>query len=142
MNAARVLVIQRAAYRLEAELIGTDEIPPLKESLEDLQGCGQTFIGYYNQGELAGVLSYKKEEGTIDIHRLVVAPAHFRKGIARKLLGWLENQETDAELFTVSTGRDNEPAVCLYKSLGYVLERESIVGPGIKLVHFTKLKRA
>ena len=35
---------------------------------------------------LAGFISFKIDEEEVDIHRLVVSPDHFHKGIATKLL--------------------------------------------------------
>lgn len=142
MTAAKVLEMQRSAYRVEAELIGTDEIPPLKETFDQLQSCGETFIGFFEQGELAGALSYEQSGGVVDIHRLIVDPRHFRKGIARKLLERLEKGVSDVEEFIVSTGADNQPAVTLYKKHGFKPAGETIVGGGIRLAHFTKPKRA
>jgi hypothetical protein len=37
--AKRVLSLQREAYKIEADLIGSMEIPPLKESLQELMDC-------------------------------------------------------------------------------------------------------
>ena len=45
--AQRVLEIQKAAYTIEAELIGTFNIPPLKDTLETLQASDETFYGWW-----------------------------------------------------------------------------------------------
>lgn len=37
--------LQHVAYRLEAELIGFDEIPPLMDTLDTLRSCGESFMG-------------------------------------------------------------------------------------------------
>ena len=52
--AAAVLELQRRAYRIEAELIGSDEIPQLSETLEQLQASGETFLGAYLEGTSSG----------------------------------------------------------------------------------------
>jgi hypothetical protein len=41
----RVWDLPRAAYAVEAELIGFDGIPPLRESLQELLDCGESFLG-------------------------------------------------------------------------------------------------
>ena len=43
--AERVLQIQRAAYAVEAELVGYDAIPPLHETLAELQSQPLIFLG-------------------------------------------------------------------------------------------------
>jgi GNAT superfamily N-acetyltransferase len=139
-TAGEVLHLQRTSYRIEADLIGTEEIPPLKESLEQLQNCGETFIGCYMNNRLAGAVSYKMFETTIDVHRVMVHPDFFRKGIALKLITWIEQRETSSSEVVVSTGAANLPAVRLYEKLGFVRKEDSIVGNGVVLANFIKRK--
>ena len=77
-TAEAVLQLQQVAYRIEAELIGSDGIPPLWETIEDLRTCGEEFLGVTVNGALVGAISWRYSAGTIDIHRLVVEPEHFR----------------------------------------------------------------
>lgn len=93
-EALRVLEVQRISYAVEARLIGSWDIPPLKDTVRSLRRCGETFCGYLVKGRLAGVLSYKAETAVLDIHRLVVHPDHFRKGIARSLFEHVEERAT------------------------------------------------
>jgi hypothetical protein len=44
-TASELLELQRRAYRVEAELIGSFAIPALHETLAELQRCGETFLG-------------------------------------------------------------------------------------------------
>lgn len=137
-TAKRVLSLQREAYRIEAELIGSMDIPPLKESLQELMACEEKFVGLFEQEELIGVTSYKVENGQLDIHRLMVKPGHLRKGIARKLLNYLEKAIPDVHEIIVSTGAANLPAVQLYQKLGFKKTGEQMKKEGITLVHFKK----
>jgi hypothetical protein len=41
----RLRDLQRASYAVEAELIGFDGIPALRESLEELRDCGESAGG-------------------------------------------------------------------------------------------------
>lgn len=138
LSAAAVLDLQRASYKKEAELIGSDEIPPLKESFEQLKACGEKFLGYYERGELTGAISYKRIGKQIDIHRVMVHPEHFRKGIARSLIEDLGKQEEEASEMIVSTGAANLPAVQLYQKLGFMCAGETIVANGLRLAHFKR----
>ena len=65
--AQRILLIQRLAYRIEAELIGFDGIPALHETLADLKQSDEVFCGYFVDNILAGVISYQIEDSTLDI---------------------------------------------------------------------------
>jgi ribosomal protein S18 acetylase RimI-like enzyme len=137
-DALKVLQLQYQSYRIEAEMIGFDELPPLMETLADLQQSRETFYGYYEQNELYGVISYKHHQGIADIHRLMVHPDHFRKGIAKKLLNNLEMIEKGVESLVVSTGSDNTPAIDLYKKSGFEVINEKVITQGLRLRFFKK----
>ncbi|MBT2569374.1 GNAT family N-acetyltransferase [Planococcus sp. ISL-110] len=127
--AKEIQQIQQAAYRVEAELMGFDAIPQLNESITEIQKSTETFAGY-SEGQLQGVISYQINEGTVDIHRLVVSPGHFRKGIGKQLVGYLLKHCKGYE-FTVSTGTANKPAIALYKAFGFQEQCLIEVAPGI-----------
>lgn len=63
---------------MEAELIGSCDMPPLKDRDDTLRRCGETFYGYFVEGRLAEAISYKEAHGTMSVYRLMVRPAHFR----------------------------------------------------------------
>jgi ribosomal protein S18 acetylase RimI-like enzyme len=143
--AEQVLKVQLPAYRVEADLIGFDGIPALKDTVQTLAACGETFMGYFEEGGLAGAVSYKEmppvdgEPIIIDIHRLVVHPAFFRKGIGTALLRHLLDQyEKRAALFIVRTGARNIPAKLLYTGMGFVDMGDMEVAPGIMLTRLEK----
>jgi hypothetical protein len=73
--AGETLALQRRAYRVEADLIGDDRIPPLHETLDELQRCGETVLGVFVGGRLAGFVSWKRDGHLLDLHRLAVDPA-------------------------------------------------------------------
>src|SRR5258708_29589571 len=56
----RLRELQRAAYAVEAELIGFDGIPPLQESLRDLRDCGESFLGLDDEAGPARAVSWTR----------------------------------------------------------------------------------
>jgi ribosomal protein S18 acetylase RimI-like enzyme len=130
--------LQRLAYLIEAKLIDFYDIPPLKESIEELLECGETFLGYFEDDELAGAVSFTKKGEELTICRMVVHPNHFRKGIGQKLLKSVEELEPAIPIIRVSTGRDNFPAKNLYQKNGYQLAKEIEVAPGFYISSFKK----
>ncbi|MDZ5473514.1 GNAT family N-acetyltransferase [Bacillus sp. 31A1R] len=136
-TAKKVLQMQRDSYMVEAEWIGSTDIPPLKESLEELLSCGEQFIGYFEGEDLAGALAFKTNSTEVDIHRVMVHPNHFRKGIAKKLIQYIENLHHDKDMI-VSTGAKNTPAIQLYLGLGFTKVGEIEVGNGIVISNFKK----
>lgn len=136
-NAEKLLEIQMPAYKVEAEIIGYDDIPPLKDTVNTLKQCGETFFGYYINEELCAAISLKVIDNEVDIHRLIVHPDHFRKGIAQKLLTFIERQ-FDKRIIIVATGSKNKPAITLYKKNGFRITKEVQVNEHLSLTYFEK----
>jgi ribosomal protein S18 acetylase RimI-like enzyme len=136
--AARVLELQRESYAVEARLIGSDRIPPLYESLEELQACGETFLGAYVEGRLAAVVSWRFDGATIDLHRLAVLPEFFRRGIGVALLRAALRSEPQARRAIAQTGAANEPAKELYRGEGFAELGDREVLPGLWITQFER----
>lgn len=130
--------LQKISYLIEAKLIDFYEIPPLIETFEELLDCGEIFLGYMEDDELIGALSYTIENEVLTICRMIVHPNHFRKGIAQQLLTAVEEKHPEIRVFLVSTGKDNFPAKKLYQKNGYVLIEEIEVVPGLFISNFKK----
>lgn len=72
-----LLNVQRLAYKVEADLIGFYDIPPLKDTIQSLQSCTEAFYGYFQEAGLFGAISYTKQADEIDICRLSFIQKHF-----------------------------------------------------------------
>ncbi|MBK3495067.1 GNAT family N-acetyltransferase [Viridibacillus sp. YIM B01967] len=136
--AEEVLNVQIPSYKVEAEITDFYDIPPLKDTVEKLQLCGETFYGYYISDELCGAVSIKVENDVMDIHRLIVHPKYFRKGIAQMLLDFIESNLEDIETIIVSTGSKNIPAVNFYEKNGFSKIGETRVNDRLSLTAFKK----
>ncbi|OIK08468.1 GNAT family N-acetyltransferase [Bacillus sp. MUM 13] len=128
--AEKILHVQLPAYQIEANMIGFDGIPQLKDTILDITECRETFVGYTSGDELLGFISYTIDEGVVDICRLVVDPSHFRKGIARELLEHVLEIAGNNK-FIVSTGKKNIPALILYQRFGFEKVKDIEVAPGV-----------
>jgi ribosomal protein S18 acetylase RimI-like enzyme len=136
--AAQVLALQRRAYAVEAELIGSDAIPPLRETRAQLQECGERFLGSFVDDQLAGVVSWKLDGETVDLHRLAVDPAFFRRGIGVALVRAALSEEPLARRAIVQTGAANEPAKGLYQREGFRQVGEAEPAPGLRVTLFER----
>ncbi|WP_432886754.1 GNAT family N-acetyltransferase [Kribbella sp. CA-245084] len=136
--AERLLQIQHAAYAVEAELIGFDGIPPLQEDLAGLLQSTEHWLGRYDGSILVGAVAYEfPDDDTVEIARLIVDPAHARRGHGKALLDHLDHLEPRPTSL-VSTGSANTPAVNLYKSRGYAEVNRLEVAPGIFVTQFSR----
>ncbi|UAL50567.1 MULTISPECIES: GNAT family N-acetyltransferase [Metabacillus] len=136
--AEEVLNVQLPSYKVEAEIIDFYEIPPLKDTVETLLQCSETFFGYYISEELCGAISIKVEKDVMDIHRLIVHPNYFKKGIAKMLLDFIESHIEGIETIIVSTGSKNTPAVNFYEKNGFSKIGETRVNERLSLTSFKK----
>lgn len=134
-----VLSIQTPAYQAEARLLKVPTLPPLQDTIESLQNCGETFYGYFINETLAGFISFKQEEHMIDIHRLAVNPAYFREGIGKSLLQFIENLHDSVSKIQVSTGTGNIPATTLYTRFGFREVKKIFVSEQLSLTVFEKV---
>lgn len=139
--ARSVLALQRESYAVEAALIGSDGIPQLTETLEELRAAGLVWLGTFDEAGLTGAVSWKiLDDGTVDIHRLVVAPRAFRRGVASALLDALEVRFPGRPTL-VSTGRGNGPALELYRRRGFTIVQEREAIPGLWVIELGRRGR-
>lgn len=136
-NAKRVIDLQRAAYRVESELISFSGIPYLFEEEEELLESEEVMLAYWEDDHLLGVLSYEQVEDEIEICRLVVDPKNFQRGIATGLLTRAQEGLEKGQI-TVKTAKANKPAIRLYEKFGYSVEQTFDTKEGLELVELIK----
>ncbi|SFL69495.1 Acetyltransferase (GNAT) family protein [Paenibacillus sp. 1_12] len=137
-QALELLMLQQLSYRIEAQMIGFKEIPPLWDSPLSLKESGESFLGNYEEKRLTGAISMKQTAKELAICRMMVHPQYFRRGIASRLLEFVEGLAIPGLPIKVSTGTNNKPAFSLYKKHGYEPAQVLEVSPGITLTVFYK----
>jgi ribosomal protein S18 acetylase RimI-like enzyme len=118
--AQQIHVVRMAAYKQEDELLGVTRFPPLERRVDDILSSSEEFIGAFEEGTLAGVLSVcHDEEGRgISISSLVVHPAYQQRGLGQALVRDATERYLASE-FTVQTAAANVPALALYARFGF-----------------------
>ena len=116
-----ILRLQYLAYQSEAALFGNKDIPPLKETIDEVieefdRGIILKMVN--DNGVIIGSVRAKEENGTAYIGKLMVHPDFRRQGLGRRLLNEIENYFPNKgyELFTSTRSLDN---IRLYESVGY-----------------------
>jgi ribosomal protein S18 acetylase RimI-like enzyme len=133
--AARLHAIQIAAYAVEAALIDNEAIPPLHESVDDLRRRPFDWLAALDGEQIIGAIALQPRADVVDIHRLIVDPAAFRRGAGSALIQAVLDQAGARPVF-VATGAANAPARRLYERLGFTLTREREAAPGLLIAEF------
>lgn len=134
-----ILDLQYLAYQSEADLFGTQDIPPLKQTIEEV-------IEEYNSGvvlkiedenKIIGSVRVRCEAGTVHIGKLMVHPRYRKRGLGKRLLSEVEviYPKCRYELFTSTLSVDN---IRLYESIGYTEYKREKVGDMLTFVYLEK----
>lgn len=128
-DAERILHIQYAAYRIEAERYRDYGLPPLTQTLDDLLGEYATHtILVARRGtsvlvrpddEIVGSVRARVVDSTAYIGRLAVDPSLHGRGIGRQLLWGIEQSTAPVDRYELFTGHRSERNLRLYERAGY-----------------------
>ena len=134
-----ILQLQYLSYQSEAALFGSRDIPPLKQTLDEV-------IAEYKNGivlkmtdddVIVGSIRAKERNGTVYIGKLMVHPDYRRNGYGTKLLTEIEKYFPDKryELFTSTRSTDN---IRLYQNLGYKIFDSKAITDELQFVYMEK----
>ena len=135
-----ILQLQYLAYQSEAALFGSKDIPPLKQTLEEVQAefrSGVILKMTAADGRIIGSVRAREQDGTVYIGKLMVHPDFQRKGYGSALLTAIENRFPGKryELFTSSRSADN---LRLYQKRGYTEFARKAVNDELQFVYLEK----
>ncbi|MGN0153827.1 MAG: GNAT family N-acetyltransferase [Lachnospiraceae bacterium] len=135
-----ILALQYLAYQSEAKLFNNRNIPPLKQTLQDV--CNEYQKGIIlkaldEEGKIIGSVRGCLEDGTVHIGKLMVHPQEQGKGIGTKLLLRIEKEFPGYryELFTSTKSKRN---IELYERLGYKVFSERNITEELRFVYLEK----
>jgi ribosomal protein S18 acetylase RimI-like enzyme len=132
-----LLELQRTAYAVEAQLIGDQRIPNLRESLEELLGARLHWVAIRDQVGIVAAAGYLETSSEMEIDRLMVAPGAFRRGHGGHLVTELVRRAGHRSV-RVSTGLANAPAITLYEGFGFAKMGESEPLPGLRTIRLER----
>lgn len=116
-----ILAIQKSAFQEEAKFYNDYQIPPLTQSIDEIQKDYQDhlFLKAMSQGQIVGSVKLREQNSSCWLGRLIVSPEFQNRGIGRKLLAEAEAQITTAKELTLFTGSQSTKNISLYESVGY-----------------------
>ena len=136
-----ILNLQYLAYQSEATLLGNKDIPPLKQTLDEM-------IAEYHKGIILkmvvaggliiGSIRAWEMKGTVHVGKLMIHPDYRQHGFATKLLGEIEKHypQKRYELFTSTRSIDN---IRLYQRMGYREFDRRSMDDGLDFVYMEKI---
>lgn len=135
-----ILALQYLAYQSEARLFGSMDIPPLKQTIEEV--CdeyekGTILKAVDDAGTIIGSVRAYQENRTVHIGKLMVHPNMQKQGLGTKLLLAIEQEYPNQkyELFTSTKSISN---IRLYEKLGYKIFKEETVSEELQFVYLQK----
>lgn len=136
----RILELQRTAFRSEAELYGDFNIPPLLQTLEQMEAefGKKTFLKATLDGQLVGSVRGELSGYACMVNRLAVSPAFQGRGIGTALLLEIEKVFPEACIFELFTGMRSERNLSLYEKNGYRIYKKKELSPKVTLVYLEK----
>ena len=137
-----ILRLQYLAYQSEAALFGSNDIPPLKQKLDEVTeeyAQGRILKMIDEDGTIIGSVRAKESDGTVYSGKLMVQPDLRRKGYGRRNLPEIERNFPGKryELFTSTRSKDN---IRLYQDNGYREFDQRIVKDDLIFVYMEKMK--
>lgn len=135
-----ILKLQYLAYQSEADLFGTRDIPPLKQTLDEvvLEYNNGIILKLVDDGNtIVGSVRAKEEYGTVYIGKLMIHPNYRCNGYGSSLLHEIEAcfPEKRYELFTSTRSKDN---IRLYQKMGYKEFKQETISNELVFVYMEK----
>lgn len=141
-DAGEVLTVQRAAFVSEAAIYGSVDMPPLTQTLAELEAELRSESGFVARmdGRLVGAIRFVERDGMLLIGRIAIAPDMQGEGIGRMLLQAAEDAST-ADVAELFTGSLSEANLRLYEACGYEEHERIPDGDGTAQVFLRKRLR-
>ena len=120
-DAQEILDLQHLAYQSEAAINNDYSIPPLTQTLSEIETDfdRQIFLKAIMDDRIIGsVRGYMRDE-TCCIGRLIVHPDAQNQGLGTRLMGKIEQVFSQAKRFELFTGTESKRNLYLYQKLGY-----------------------
>jgi len=136
-----ILDLQYLAYQSEAKLLGRSDIPPLKQTLDELQIEHQNGIilkATNDVGLIVGSVRGRNDGQTLYVGKLIVHPEIRGRGLGTRLLAAIE-EACPAQRYELFTSDKSAQNIRLYERIGYVKFDVRPAAPGLTFIYLEKM---
>jgi tRNA (guanine37-N1)-methyltransferase len=137
-DAGELLTLQRAAFVTEGQLNSSFEIPPLTETLADVEASlatGTVLVARLRGRLVASVRGEVRPGGRWYVGRLMVAPDRQRQGIGSRMMDEIEAlAPPGTEAISLLTGAGSAEVLGYYRGRGYVDVDRVVTAEGVPVV--------
>jgi len=118
----QILELQKLAFRSQAEIYNDYSIPPLIQTLGDIEQdfLTQTYLKAVINKKIIGSVRGYEDNNTCYIGRLIIHPDFQNQGYGTKLMAKIEAIFKNVERYEIFTGYKDEKNLYLYQKLGYI----------------------
>jgi len=141
-DASEILKLQKLAYKSEAEIYNDFTIPPLTQTLEEVQNKfkDHIFLKAVEDGRIIGsVRANVLDSETVYIGRLIVHPDYQKQGIGTKLMDKIEACFDDFRRFELMTGHKSKKNISIYQKWGYKIFKKEKFSDNLYLIYMEKI---
>lgn len=135
-----ILELQKLCYQEAAERYDDYDIPPLTQTLEEIEKEYESNLILKiedNNKIIASIRAYQ-DDRTCYIGRLIVHPDYQNRGIGQALMDHIEQFFPNVDRFELFTGFKDDKNIYLYKKLGYVIFKEEKISDNVAFVFMEK----
>lgn len=135
-----IMSLQRLAYHSEALLYNDLTIPPLTQTIEELNAefHSSYILKAISEKTIIGSVRARTDGETCNIGRLIVHPHHQRRGIGSQLMSRIEELFPSVHRFELFTGSRSDGNIRLYRNLGYCPFRTAVLSSIVTLLYMEK----
>ena len=139
----KILQLQKTCYQESAERYDDFGIPPLVQTIEQLEAehTTSTILKALERDEIVGSIRAFARDGTCYIGRVIVHPKFQNRGIGKRMMQAIEDTFLSEKRFELFTGFRDEKNLYFYKSQGYVPFKEERRNEKIAFVFLEKKRR-
>ncbi|PKM93104.1 MAG: GNAT family N-acetyltransferase [Firmicutes bacterium HGW-Firmicutes-1] len=136
-----ILELQKLCYKENAVRYNDYKIPPMVQTIEELQEefSHGLILKAVEESKIIGSIRAYEKDNVCYIGRVIVHPNFQNKGIGRRLMNDIESSYPKCSKFELYTGFKDEKNIYFYRKLGYKIFKEELLSDKVKFLFLEKI---